>query len=130
MYELTRAARLLKQLPPPKPPTFVAAATYDVVIVGAGAAGIGTALMLTDTFGLDKSRVCVMERGPAVGETFRRWPAEMKFISPSFNQQGWTNSFDLNSIAKGSSPAYSLHTEHPSGNEYAAYLEASATDRS
>ena len=48
----------------------------------------------------------------------------MRFISPSFNQQGWTENFDLNSIAKGTSPAYSLHTEHPSGNEYADYLDA------
>ena len=70
-----------------------------MIIVGAGAAGVGTALMLTATFGLDPSRVLLIERGEAVGETFRRWPAEMRFISPSFNQQGWTKSFDLNSVA-------------------------------
>jgi hypothetical protein len=80
--------------------------------------------MLTRTFGLEASRVLLIERGETVGETFRRWPAEMRFISPSFNQQGWTNSFDLNSIAYGTSPAYSLHAEHPSGNEYADYLNA------
>ena len=39
----------------------------DVSIVGAGAAGIGTALMLTTTFGLDPSRVLLVERGEAVG---------------------------------------------------------------
>ena len=98
----------------------------DVIIVGAGAAGVGCALMLTKTFGLDPSRVLLVERGEAVGETFRRWPAEMRFISPSFNQQGWTSSFDLNSIAHGTSPAYSLHNEHPSGTEYAHYLSALA----
>ena len=38
-------------------------------------------------------------------------------------QQGWTQSFDLNSISKGTSPAYSLHAEHPSGQEYAQYLQ-------
>ena len=100
----------------------------DVIVVGAGAAGIGCALMLTTTFGLDASRVLLIERGEAVGDTFRRWPDEMRFISPSFNQQGWTASFDLNSIAYGTSPAYSLHAEHPSGDEYADYLSALASD--
>ena len=96
----------------------------DVVVVGAGAAGVGTALMLTKTFGLDASRVLLVERGEEVGATFRRWPAEMRFISPSFNMQGWTNSFDLNSVAFGTSPAYSLHEQHPSGAQYADYLSA------
>ena len=59
----------------------------DVIVVGAGAAGVGTALMLTKNFGLDTSRVLLIERGEAVGDTFRRWPAEMRFISPSFNQR-------------------------------------------
>jgi len=75
---------------------------------------------------------CVLCDG-TLEETFRRWPDEMNFISPSFkiSRDGPIHSFDLNSIAKESSLAYSLHTtEHPSGNEYAAYLEASATDRS
>jgi hypothetical protein len=80
--------QLRKDLPPP---------ALDVVVVGAGAAGVGTALMLTTMFGLDTSRVLLVERGEEVGETFRRWPDEMRFISPSFNQQGWTSSFDLNS---------------------------------
>jgi putative flavoprotein involved in K+ transport len=113
------APQLRKDLPSP---------ALDVIIVGAGAAGVGTALMLTTTFGLDASRVLLIERGEAVGDTFRRWPEEMRFISPSFNQQGWTASFDLNSIAYGTSPAYSLHAEHPSGDEYADYLNALARD--
>ena len=50
------------------------------------------------------------------------------FISPSFNQQGWTSSFDLNSIAHGTSPAFSLHAQHPSGAQYADYLSAIARD--
>jgi len=50
----------------------------------------------------------------------------MKFISPSLNQQGWTDSFDLNAISNGTSPVFSLHMEHPSGKEYAPYLEALA----
>ena len=97
-----------------------------MIIVGGGAVGVGCALMLTRTFGLETSRVLLIERGEGVGDTFRRWPAEMRFISPSFNQQGWTSSFDLNSIAYGTSPAFSLHTEHPSGEEYADYLDALA----
>ena len=40
-----------------------AAAALDVIIVGAGAAGVGCALMLTKTFGLDASRVLLLERG-------------------------------------------------------------------
>ena len=104
----------------------LAAAAYDVVIVGAGAAGVGCGMTLTKTFGLDPSRVLLLERGDAIGESFRRWPAEMRLISPSFNQQGWTASMDLNSIARGSSPAFLFHTEHPSGKEYADYLTVCA----
>ncbi|KAH8061715.1 pyridine nucleotide-disulfide oxidoreductase [Aureococcus anophagefferens] len=96
----------------------------DVVVVGAGASGVGTAVSLTRAFGLDPARVRLVDRGDAVGASFRAWPAEMRFISPSFNQQGWTNSFDLNAVAQDTSPAYALHTQHPSGAEYARYLEA------
>lgn len=64
----------------------------DVVVVGAGAAGIGCAVSLTRAFGLDASRVRLLERSDAIGASFRAWPEEMRFISPSFNQQGWTNS--------------------------------------
>ena len=62
-----------------------------------------------------------------MGESFRQWPAEMRFISPSFNQQGWTKSFDLNSVAYGTSPAFTLHAEHPTGAQYANYLYTLAT---
>ena len=98
----------------------------DVIIVGAGASGVGVALMLTRIFGLDPERVLLIERGDGVGETFKQWPKEMRFISPSFNQQGWTNSFDLNSIFHGTSPAFTLHGEHPTGAQYAKYLHALA----
>ena len=84
---------MAEKTPPPSamPASNSAAAAepaLDVIIVGAGAAGVGCALMLTKTFGLDASRVLLIERGETVGDTFRRWPAEMRFISPSFNQQG------------------------------------------
>ena len=52
----------------------------------------------------------------------------MRFISPSFNSQGWTKSFDLNSIAHGTSPAFTLHAEHPTGEQYASYLTALAEE--
>lgn len=97
---------------------------YDVVIVGAGSAGVGTALTLTRTFGLDADRVVMVEKAGAVGDSFRRWPAEMRFISPSFNQQGWTRSFDLNAIHHEASPSQLLRSEHPTGREYASYLDA------
>ena len=41
----------------------VSSADFDVLAVGTGAAGVRTALMLTETFGLDTSRVVLMERG-------------------------------------------------------------------
>merc|ERR1712078_818557 len=96
---------------------------YDVVIVGAGASGVGMGLMLSRTFDLDPKRVLIVERGEEAGESFRRWPKEMRFISPSFNNQGWTASFDLNSVAFQTSPAYTLQAEHPTGAEYAHYLQ-------
>ena len=51
----------------------------DVVVVGAGASGVGMGIMLTKVFGLDPERVVLVERGSAVGETFRQWPKEMRF---------------------------------------------------
>ena len=100
---------------------------YGLVGSGtAGASGVGCALMLTRIFGLDNMSVLLVERGESVGTSFKQWPEEMAFISPSFNQQGGTNSFDLNSIMHGTSPAYSLHAEHPTGEQYATYLGALA----
>ena len=91
--------------------------------MGAGAAGIGSAVSLTRAFGLDPSRVQLLERSDAVGASFRAWPEEMRFISPSFNQQGWTSSFDLNAVAQDTSPAYALHAQHPSGAQYRCRVE-------
>ena len=45
---------------------------YDVIIVGAGASGVGMGLMLTKVFNLDPQRVLLIERGEKVGESFRR----------------------------------------------------------
>jgi cation diffusion facilitator CzcD-associated flavoprotein CzcO len=92
----------------------------DVVVVGAGAAGVrtGVALSMLD---LD---VRIIERDE-IGASFRQWPDEMRFITPSFpsNSFGLT---DLNAVTPNSSPAFTLDREHPSGEEYADYLEATA----
>lgn len=94
---------------------------WDVVIVGAGPAGVGTAYAFTH-FG--NPRVTVLERHE-VGASFARWPAEMRFITPSFNsnQFGW---LDVNSFGLRVSPAQHLGKEHPSGQEYARFLRAFA----
>ena len=67
---------------------------YDVVVVGAGAAGVGAAVALRHA-GIENYLVC--ERH-TVGASFASWPAETRFITPSYP----TNSIgmlDLNSIA-------------------------------
>ena len=94
---------------------------YDVVIVGAGAAGIGCGMVLQD---LGVKRFAILDRDE-VGASFRRWPAETRLLTPSFTSNGF-GMLDLNAIALRTSPAYSLHTEHPTGSEYAAYLRSVA----
>lgn len=92
---------------------------YKIIIVGAGPAGIGVSMAL-QTIGLHTDDVLILEKDK-VGSTFEKWPAEMKFITPSFigNQFGAT---DLNSISPKTSPAFSMNKEHLSGREYAQYL--------
>ena len=89
----------------------------DVVVVGGGAAGVGVSIALKDA-GVEE--LIVLERHE-IGASFARWPAETRFITPSFP----TNSvgmLDLNSIAIGVSPAYSMQVEHPTGPAYAKHL--------
>ncbi|MCS6885731.1 MAG: NAD(P)-binding domain-containing protein [Acidobacteriota bacterium] len=96
------------------------ATAKDVIIVGAGAAGIGVGAILKQ-LGID---FVILERSQ-IGASFLSWPEEMRFITPSFT----SNSFgllDLNAIALSTSPAYTLGTEHPSGKEYARYLQSVA----
>ena len=95
--------------------------SHNVIVVGAGAAGIGLGVALLHA-GIED--VPIVDRHE-VGASFLRWPREMQFITPSFP----TNSIgilDLNSIAIGTSPAHSLQVEHPTGHQYAAYLKAVA----
>jgi putative flavoprotein involved in K+ transport len=89
----------------------------DVVVVGAGAAGVGVGVALLHA-GVE--RFAIADRH-AVGASFAAWPQETRFITPSFP----TNSIgmlDLNSVAIGTSPAYSLEVEHPTGQEFSAHL--------
>ncbi|WP_440766138.1 NAD(P)/FAD-dependent oxidoreductase [Natronorubrum sp. DTA7] len=92
----------------------------DVAIVGAGPAGIGTAVAL-ERLDLEYA---VLERD-RIGSSFRQWPDEMRLLTPSFP----ANAFgvrDLNAITLDTSPALALNREHPTGDQYADYLEAVA----
>ncbi|MCP4191667.1 MAG: NAD(P)-binding domain-containing protein [Planctomycetaceae bacterium] len=97
------------------------AEAYDVVVVGGGAAGVGVAIALRHA-GIEN--FVVLERH-IVGASFASWPAETRFITPSFPSNS-VGMLDLNSIAIGVSPAFSLEVEHPTGVEYAAHLRAVA----
>lgn len=89
----------------------------DVAVVGAGPAGIGMALALQKVPGL---KFGVLEAG-GVGESFRRWPAQTRFITPSFHSNPFGLA-DLNAVNELSSPAIHAGAEHLSGPQYAEYL--------
>ncbi len=95
---------------------------FDVVVVGAGPAGLGCAIALRQC-GID--RVLILERAQ-VGASFERWPAQMRMISPSFHSNPFGQT-DLNAITPETSPGDFLNTEHPSGKDYAVYLRASVS---
>lgn len=92
---------------------------HDVVIVGAGAAGVGMAAALKD-FGVHD--FVLLDRH-GVGASFDRWPAEMRLITPSFNTTPF-GILDLNAVTLNTSVANYLGREHPTGKEYARYLRA------
>ena len=92
-------------------------ADVDVVIVGAGPAGIGMALALDPLDGLDFR---VFDAG-RIGESFRRWPKETRFITPSFHSSPFGLA-DLNAVNAISSPAIFAGAEHLTGEQYADYL--------
>ncbi|MEM1380582.1 MAG: NAD(P)/FAD-dependent oxidoreductase [Pseudomonadota bacterium] len=91
--------------------------THPIIVVGAGPAGIGISALLMRC-GLSP---LILERG-RVGESLLRWPKETRFISPSFTGN-FFGAVDLNAITPGSSPAFGLQAEHPSGRQYAKYLQ-------
>ena len=76
---------------------------YDVVIVGAGAAGIGVAIALQHS-GVENYLIVDRE---TIGSSFRSWPAETRFITPSFPSNS-IGMLDLNSIGVGISPAFTM----------------------
>ena len=84
---------------------------HQVAIVGAGPAGLGCAVALKE-FGVND--IVILDRHE-VGASFRRWPQEMRLITPSFTANAF-GLLDLNAIVAGTSPAYTLDREHPSGN--------------
>ncbi len=90
---------------------------YDVAIVGAGPSGIGVAAILKD---LGCENYIILERHQP-GYSFTKWPEETKLITPSFTTNFY-GQMDLNAVVQGTSPAYSLGMEHPSGRDYARYL--------
>ena len=95
--------------------------TYDVVVVGGGAAGVGVAVALRHA-GIEN--FVVLERH-TVGASFDAWPAETRFITPSFPSNS-IGMLDLNSIAIGVSPASRLEVAQPTGREYAGHLRGVA----
>jgi cation diffusion facilitator CzcD-associated flavoprotein CzcO len=93
-------------------------APIPVLIIGAGPAGIGCALAL-NACGIQAQIVDAQ----GIGGSFKKWPRQMRLITPSFH----SNSFgcvDLNALTPQTSCADFLHTEHPTGEEYARYLQA------
>ncbi|MDE0123570.1 MAG: NAD(P)-binding domain-containing protein [Bryobacterales bacterium] len=97
------------------------ARSFDIAVVGAGAAGLGFGVTLRD---LGIENFVILER-LAVGASFQRWPRQMRFITPSFNSTQF-GALDLNAVCLHTSPAYSIGVEHPTGEEYAGYLRAVA----
>ena len=94
---------------------------YDVIIIGAGAAGLGVAIAVMHT-GIEN--YLIVDRHE-VGASFAAWPAETRFITPSFPSNS-IGMLDLNSIAIGISPAFNMRIEHPTGQEFASHLQGIA----
>lgn len=90
-----------------------------VVIIGAGPAGLGCAALLKQ-MNIENQDMLVFDAS-TIGSSFEGWPREMRMITPSFPSNGYHQT-DLNAITPDTSPAFSLGKEHPSGEEYAAYL--------
>ncbi|MGB0372951.1 MAG: NAD(P)/FAD-dependent oxidoreductase [Opitutales bacterium] len=91
----------------------------DVIVVGAGPAGIGCALAIRRA-GVEN--LLVLEANE-VGSSFRKWPEQMRLITPSFHGNPFFQT-DLNAITPNTSPADFTQKEHLSGDQYAKYLKA------
>ncbi|MBF4635855.1 NAD(P)-binding domain-containing protein [Agreia pratensis] len=93
--------------------------TLDALVIGAGPAGIGTALALS---AVDDLMIGVIDRGQ-IGQTFLDWPTKQTFLTPSFTGNGF-GATDLNAVHPRTSPAYSLGTDYLTGPQYAKYLRS------
>jgi putative flavoprotein involved in K+ transport len=93
---------------------------HDVVIVGAGPAGLGVGAAL-GRLGIDAT---IVDRH-GIGASFRRWPEGTRLLTPSFTGNVF-GAVDLNAITFDTSPALTLNEEHPTGDGYADYLETVA----
>jgi putative flavoprotein involved in K+ transport len=94
---------------------------FDVLVVGAGPAGIGVGIALKQA---GVANFQILDRGRP-GQSFMDWPTGMQLITPSFPANS-IGMLDLNSIAIGTSPGFTLGTEHPFGKDYAKYLQGLA----
>ena len=83
----------------------------NVIIVGAGPAGIGVASLLNQT---DIAYVVLEKK--EIGSSFLDWPESMEMITPSFPSNAF-GQMDLNSICKDTSPAFAFNKEHLNGEE-------------
>ena len=94
----------------------------DVLVVGAGAAGVGVTHALLRG-GMEPKRMMLIDRGDGVGSSFREWHETTRFISPSW--PGYPFGIqDLNAVVPDTSVfANNGNSEHPTGHEYADYLE-------
>ena len=90
----------------------------DAIIVGAGPAGLGMAIALKEQ-GVTKFRILDKH---GVGASFRAWPEDTRFITPSFPAHAY-GCPDLNSIEENRSPGGELGNDRLSGAEYAIYLQ-------
>ncbi|MGE4428118.1 MAG: NAD(P)/FAD-dependent oxidoreductase [Solirubrobacteraceae bacterium] len=93
--------------------------TLDALVVGAGPAGIGTALALS---AVDDLVLGVLDRGQ-IGQTFLDWPEAQTFLTPSFTGNGF-GATDLNAVHPRTSPAFSLGADYLTGPQYAKYLRS------
>lgn len=94
-----------------------------IVVIGAGAAGIGMGITLTE---LGVRDFVILDKDE-VGNSFKNWPQETRFITPSFTSNGFGMS-DLNAISVDTSPAFTLGKERLSGKDYAKYLDLAAKE--
>ncbi len=91
---------------------------FDVIVIGAGAAGVGASIAIQHS-GVEN--YLIVDRN-GVGSSFASWPEETRFITPSFPSNS-VGMLDLNSVAVGVSPAFSMRVEHPTGKEFAEHLQ-------